>query len=393
MNKRILVFIDWYRPGYRAGGPITSLANLVDHLTQAASDQPGNQDDHLSFHILTTNTDHMSDTPYEGIEANRWIDRGERVRVCYLSQEQLGRKRLGELAREAACDTWYINGVYSWYFSIFPVLLSRRVKPSLVLIAPRGMLSPHAIRVKSIKKNLFIMAARLYGLYRGVHFHATNGTEAEAIRDSLGANTRVRIAPNLPARIPREAPASRDKKSGSLRLVSLARISPEKNTLQALRILSQISTGQVSLSLVGEIGPAGYWQSCRELIERLPANIRVDHAGSLPPEKLPGVFQQSHLLFLPTTGENHGHAILECLSHGLPALISDQTPWTDLQEHQAGWALPLDREEDFIRILEQCLAMEQEEYESKSRAARQYAKRFSEDPEILRMNQMLFSHE
>ena len=31
-KPRVLVFIDWYAPGYKAGGPVRSLVNLVDHL-------------------------------------------------------------------------------------------------------------------------------------------------------------------------------------------------------------------------------------------------------------------------------------------------------------------------------------------------------------------------
>ena len=41
-KKKILVFIDWYLPGYRAGGPIQSIANLVNHL-----------DDELDISIVT----------------------------------------------------------------------------------------------------------------------------------------------------------------------------------------------------------------------------------------------------------------------------------------------------------------------------------------------------
>ena len=29
---RILIFIDWFLPAYKAGGPIRSIANLVDNL-------------------------------------------------------------------------------------------------------------------------------------------------------------------------------------------------------------------------------------------------------------------------------------------------------------------------------------------------------------------------
>jgi hypothetical protein len=33
MNKiKVLVFIDWYLPGYKAGGPIQSVANIISQL-------------------------------------------------------------------------------------------------------------------------------------------------------------------------------------------------------------------------------------------------------------------------------------------------------------------------------------------------------------------------
>ena len=31
-KKKILIFIDWYLPGYKAGGPVQSVANLVENL-------------------------------------------------------------------------------------------------------------------------------------------------------------------------------------------------------------------------------------------------------------------------------------------------------------------------------------------------------------------------
>ena len=45
-KKKILVFIDWYLPGFRAGGPIRSCANLISHLS-----------DEFDFNIVTTDTD------------------------------------------------------------------------------------------------------------------------------------------------------------------------------------------------------------------------------------------------------------------------------------------------------------------------------------------------
>ncbi|WP_371394307.1 glycosyltransferase [Glycocaulis abyssi] len=56
--------------------------------------------------------------------------------------------------------------------------------------------------------------------------------------------------------------------------------------------------------------------------------------------------------FLPSRGENFGHAIAKSLSAGTPVLISDQTPWNDVGEHNAGWALSLDHPSEFVAVIE-----------------------------------------
>lgn len=379
MDNKILVFIDWYRPAYRAGGPVTSVANLVDHL--------GGK---FQFFILTRNTDYGDTIPFEGVEPDRWIDTGPNVRVCYIPADKMNCRHLRKRAMEAECNTWFINGVYSWYFSILPVLLSKRLSVTKVIVSTRGMFLPGALAVKEIKKSIFIGLSKLLKLYNGVTFHATSLHEKSAIQKITGTGTTIEVAPNLPARIHRKRETPARKRKGSLSLISLARISPEKNTFKALEILSRIKTGEIDFHLVGQTGESEYALECNDLINRMPPNVRVDNHGPVPPEHLAEIMREAHFLFLPTTGENYGHAIVECMSMGLPVIISDRTPWNDLQEAGAGWDIPLDRESEFRDVILECLEMEQNSYDARSRAAFQYAERVTGDPEILEMNQNLF---
>ncbi len=385
MDKRILVFIDWYRPAYRAGGPVTSVANMVAHLLA----------DHLGakfrFFILTRNTDYGETTPYEGVEPDRWIETGPNVQVCYIPAEKMNCRHLRKRALEAECNTWFINGIYSWYFSILPLLLSKRLKPSSVIVSARGMLSPHARAVKACKKCIFVGLANLLNLYKGATFHATSTHEASDIQKAIGTRAAIRVAPNLPAVIHRERETTASKRKGSLSLLYLARISPEKNTFQGLEILSRIKTGKIDVQLVGQTGAREYWIKCNDLIERMPPNVRITYRGAVPPDHLAEIMRAAHFLFLPTTGENYGHAIIECMSMGLPVIISDRTPWTGLKEAGVGWDIPLDRESGFRDAILECLEMDQETYDTISRSAFQYAERVTGDPEILEMNQKLFS--
>src|SRR5205085_10854598 len=75
------------------------------------------------------------------------------------------------------------------------------------------------------------------------------------------------------------------------------------------------------------------------------------------------VLADYHALILPTSGENFGHAIYECLSVGRPAIISDKTPWSDIQAKKAGFVFSLDNEEDVKMIIQKLYEMEQAEYD------------------------------
>jgi hypothetical protein len=61
-QKNILIFIDWFLPGYKAGGPISSNANLIAHLGLE-----------YKFFVITRNTDYCETKPYENIAPLAWI--------------------------------------------------------------------------------------------------------------------------------------------------------------------------------------------------------------------------------------------------------------------------------------------------------------------------------
>jgi hypothetical protein len=114
----VLVFIDWYLPGYKAGGPVRSLANLVDHLR-----------DRIDFHIVTTDTRTTPSAPYADITPDTMDQLPGGEKVWYASRvgtlgETCGKQLLG---REN-WDTVYINGMYSCWFSILPLWLLRGIE-------------------------------------------------------------------------------------------------------------------------------------------------------------------------------------------------------------------------------------------------------------------------
>jgi len=83
----------------------------------------------------------------------------------------------------------------------------------------------------------------------------------------------------------------------------------------------------------------------------------VHWRGAASNETIVGALARSDLFLLPTGGENFGHAIFEALCCGVPALISDRTPWRGLAARKAGWDLPLSDASAFVAALEAYAAL------------------------------------
>ena len=378
MKKKILIFIDWYLPGYKAGGPIQSVANLIEHLKEE-----------FEFSIVTRDTDYCETEPYKGIKSNDWNVLANGIRVFYFSADQLARANIRNLMRKENFDIIYLNGIYSVYFTLYPLLFLRKKHDKQILIAVRGMLSEGSLSVKSTKKIFFLRAVKVLRLFDKVIFHATTKSEKEDIQKVFDNTIQIKIAGNLPQKIKELIWKSKEKKSDTLNLVTIARISPEKNLLFALKILKEIKS-QVTFDIYGPAYNQEYWKKCQELIKEIPAKVIVNYKGSLESENVLNELAKYHFMFMPSTGENFGHVILQSLLTGCPVIISDQTPWKNLVEKNIGWDISLQQSNKFVKTIEKCAQLTQTEYDELSKHAFSYAKAYMNDDTIVKENRELF---
>ena len=377
---KILIFIDWYEPGYKAGGPIRSVKNLVDRLK-------GQRE----IYIITSNLDYQEEDPYLEVESNAWVRLEERVRIYYASKDQLSLSNFYRLTKEVKPDILYTNGVYSFYFSIVPLLIAKLQNLKKVVVSPRGMLANSAIAVKAGKKKLFLQLAKNLGLYRKIVFHATKLEEVEEIKQAIGGKNPVFLMANLPKAEEQISWKGRKKVRGVLRLVWMGRMAPEKNTLFALEVLQKCTSGQIVFDLFGAVYDQEYWQACQAVMERMPANIKITYKGSLPNTEVVAKLQTYHFLFLPSRGENFGHIILEALSAGTPVLISDQTPWRNLEEKNIGYDISLKDQQRFVEVVNRLVEIGQEEYDLMSTASYSYAEGMINDASLVEQYLDLFT--
>ncbi|MBL4625313.1 MAG: glycosyltransferase [Flavobacteriales bacterium] len=375
-----MIFIDWYLPGFKAGGPIRSCANLVAHLSK-----------YFEFYIITRNIDYCEVKPYQSIISNEWNKQEDGSSVFYMSNDNLSYSSLKKVVKSLEYDIAYVNGIYSRYFSIYPLILLKN-EGKLVVVAVRGMLAKSAISVKPFKKRIFLFLASQFSLYRRVVFHATNIKEKSDIIDCIGADVVVRIASNLHKLNSNGKIEQIEKQVSDLKLISIARVSPEKNLIQLLEKLSKHSEN-ICLDIYGTLYDKDYWEACKILIENMPGNVNVKYCGVVHPREIERTIAKYHFLILLSFGENFGHVILESFIAARPVIISDQTPWKDLDKNQLGWDLNLENESEVSTAITTAAQMNQHQFDKYVKSCIQYAGSIIEDETIVKQSVILFNKE
>lgn len=380
-NKlNVLGFINHYLPAYKAGGPVRTLSNMVDILG-----------DDICFNIVTKDRDLGDKQPFKHIRLNQWVETGK-AKVLYLSPDKQTFGTIRKLIEPSLFNIIYLNSFLSPDFTVKLLLLRRlNLIPKLpVIVAPRGGFSPGHLAIKRWKYLPYIYCSKLFSLYHNIVWQASSEYEKDNIVHWFGEYSPIIVAPDLPSTNRHEIKIETDKKrTGQLKIVFLSRISPMKNLDGALRMLQGIH-GNVTFTILGPVGDRNYWDKCRILIGKLSDNITVAYKGSILHENVICELRNHHLFFLPTHGENYGHVIFEALSAGCPVLISDQTPWRNLEQKGIGWDVPLNNTKRFRNIIQGYVKMDGQTHSKLTNNALRFSRNYLNDNEIVKMNKRLF---
>lgn len=325
-KPRILVLIGAFWPGHESSGPNLSIRAQCEALA-----------DRFEFLVVARDRAFGAVTPLD--DGRGWRDLGY-ARARYLPVGAMGAHGLAALLRETPHDLLVLNGFFDREFTL-PALFARRLRRGRrapVLVSPRGEFTSGARSLKSGRKRVFATLARVLGLHRGVHVHATSPAELADIEAALPGN-RVTLVPNFrplfapPPHVPRDPGAP-------LRLAFLGRISPVKGLDIALEALARAEV-PARLDIYGPVSDPVHWQRCAALIAALPPHIAAIHHGEIANAEAPAMLAAHDALLLPSLSENFGHAIFESLASGTPVIIGDRTPWRDLGAACAGFDCPV----------------------------------------------------
>lgn len=373
---KILLFTGFYLPGYKGGGPIKTIANLVSTTSDA-----------VSYKIVTSDRDLGDERPYSTVMIGQWNSLEDGT-VFYAEKGLKGLKQIARAVLNKDYDVIYLNSFFSVRFSFIPFLLAKLVGKQIVL-GPRGEFSKGALSLKSQKKGIFISFYKLLGLHCGTVFQASSSYEAEDIRRVLGSKIDIQIAENIGSQEFAESLPTRT--SDILKAVFVSRISPMKNLLVALKMLKTVKE-PVLYHIYGPIEDLEYWAKCEAVISALPSHVQVEHKGELTPDEVVPTLAAYDLFFMPTKGENYGHVIAEALCAGLPILIADTTPWRSLQEQGIGWDLSLNTPKEFSAVIDQLAVMPADEHLKMRKTVLAWAKNKFSQRDAIEANLAMFRY-
>lgn len=307
----------------RYGGPSKSVLGLAKALRQGGTD----------VELLTTDPGPGWDRSDAGLDIHAF-HRDWPGSICSSAG-------LRKYLRTVTPDVFHHHSI--WLRTLhYAHQAARRTGASLVA-SPRGMMDPWAWSHNSRRKAL----ARAFihpGAFEAVDgWHATSLEEFDAIR-SLGFRQPVCVAPNGVS-----APTAKETAAAvahwfefvpisAKRPVALfySRFHQKKRLIELVDTWLEFGPRDWLLLIVGI--PEDYTPAMIEdyvLRAGQAGRVRAyDGTGHPPPYGIASLF------LLPSHGENFGLSIAEALANGVPALVTDTTPWSGLNRTGAGWCVP-----------------------------------------------------
>ncbi|NNL50491.1 MAG: glycosyltransferase [Woeseiaceae bacterium] len=237
--------------------------------------------------------------------------------------------------RNFKADLLHDNGI--WLPENHAVSQQARSLNRKLIVAPRGMLEPWPLQHRAVKKKVAWALYQRRDILRAHRIVATAETERQNIL-ALLPELDVAVVPNgweapFPAKGTEiSGPAGRTRK-----VLFFSRIHPIKGIELLLEAWGNLRPRKWRLEIVGP-GDSSYIAQLK--LRTIELGISGD-VKFLPPvygsDAKTRVLAAADLFILPSYSENFGSAVVEAMGSSVPVITTTGTPWSELQESNAGW--------------------------------------------------------
>jgi glycosyltransferase involved in cell wall biosynthesis len=349
---RILFAVHGYKPAYRLGGPILSVAALAEGLIRRGH----------AVTVFTTNSnldedlDVPTDRPVnvDGVEV--WYFRHEEplriwfARIPYLSKS-IGFLYAPRMRSELDVCVPDVDIVHTHLPFMYPTYAASRAalrhgKP--LFYHQRGVFDPARLRFRRLKKRLFLELFEKPVMRRATRLIALTAAEVSSYR-ALGIKTPTSIIPNgIDTRAYRSQPGARANDRlkippQAVVILFMGRIHPIKGADILLEAFLKIAAAHPLAWLV-VAGPDEWGAEEKMRARALQSGIaeRIVFTGMIEGEEKKDLLARADLFCLPSAGEGFSMAILEALASGTAVLISPGCNFPEVEDAGAGRVVPND---------------------------------------------------
>ena len=304
--------------------------------------------------ILTTNTGIKQNT----VNLNKWSQK-KCGSVYYVDNGSFSKLRyFKELFKEVKnADLIHLNSLFSYYSIVCFLYTKLFYKNKSIVWSVRGELNPNALKYSNWKKKPVL--ALYKRLNKNITYHSTSKEETLGIQ-TFFPNTTVVELPNY------IEPEERLKLHIEKQLLYLGRIHPIKGLeklIEALSLSDSFISSDFKMIIAGkhEERHESYFLKLKKQINLLNLTDKVIFKGQVEGKEKEKLYATSYFFILPSETENFGNVVIESLNQGTPVLASLGTPWSVLEDYNAGYHTS-NKPENLSAIIDRIIHLEPDDY-------------------------------
>ncbi len=305
----ILVLTSTYYPYVSIGGPVFTNHNLYNILK-------------LRDNILVITTTYGNNYGAKILSSNK------NFKIIYcnnLFNFQFSFKYIYIMIKNII-NARYIHAHGPYSFFIFPLLIANIFYRKNIYLFLHGTALSKNINIYRLDKFIFFILIKFLSFSKVNLIYNSNYEYLNSI--DLIKSLKFKIIPHtLPI------PNFKYKKNHVNRVVFVGRITPIKRVdilIDAINYINSFRINNLHLDIIGD-GDTGY-------INYLKAKGggNINFTGQLNGDDKNSAILNSDFLILPSYRENFGNVVIEALSLGIPALVTDESPWRILNITNSG---------------------------------------------------------